>query len=132
MRHCLIPFSLALTLAVALVGCGTEESPELGLEACQSYCETFFIKYGECVEAMSDDTRSTAISTCFEEIQAQERRGRRPGSDPRHRLCHPRSRDHCDGLRRVWGSVFVLRRPAGGQRRAKGEATSAHQPMHGA
>ena len=75
MRHCLIPISLALMLAAALVGCGTEESPELGLEACQSYCETFFIKYGECVEAMTDDTRSTAISTCFEEIQAQSAEG---------------------------------------------------------
>ena len=75
MRHCLIPISLALTMAFALVGCGTEESPELGLEACQSYCETFFIKYGECVEAMTDDTRSTTISTCFEEIEAQSAEG---------------------------------------------------------
>ena len=78
MRHCLIPISLALTLAFALVGCGTKKSPELGLEACQSYCETFFVKYGECVEAMSDDTRSTAISTCFEEIQAQSAEGEVP------------------------------------------------------
>ena len=74
MRHCLIPISLVLTLAIALVGCG-DESDEVGLEACQSYCETFFIKYGECVEAMTDDTRSTAITTCFEEIQAQSAEG---------------------------------------------------------
>ena len=78
MRHCLIPISLTLTLAFALMGCGTEESPELGLEACQSYCETFFIKYGECVEAMTDDTRSTAITTCFEEIQVQSAEGEVP------------------------------------------------------
>ena len=74
MRHCLIPFFLVLTLAFTLVGCG-DESDEVGLEACQSYCETFFIKYGECVEAMTDDTRSTAISTCFEEIEAQSAEG---------------------------------------------------------
>jgi hypothetical protein len=74
MRHCLIPISLALTLAIAQAGCG-DESDEVGLESCQSYCETFFIKYGECVEAMNDDTRSTAISTCFEEIEAQSAEG---------------------------------------------------------
>ena len=76
MRHCLIPISLTLTLAVALVGCGTEESPELGLEACQSYCEAFFIKYGECVEAMSDDTRSTAISYLLKRFRYRARRAK--------------------------------------------------------
>ena len=126
MRHCLIPISLALTLAIALVGCGMKKARRLA-SSCQSYCETFFIKYGECVEAMTDDTRSTAISTCFEEIEAQSAEGDVPAqikaaSVPPKKPRSPR-----------WTAVSLgkrirIKRSAGEPAASQGRATSAHQP----
>ena len=61
MRHCLIPISLALTLAAARVGCGPGDEVR---SACALFCETFYARYDVCV-SMTDDARASEIPKLY-------------------------------------------------------------------